>query len=422
MNSLRKGTVHVLAVILLVSLLGGAIATSISYNFSQPQKLESWLAESKIYDSVVTTALDKAQLSARKTGNISSVSFKNPEVIQAAQEALPTDFLQKSVNEFLDANYSWLEGKQSTPQFSIDISAQKTAFTKSLVEQVFIKLSSTPVCTPAQLAQLQIPVDPLAINCRPANLDPKVEATTVAKEVMTGDFLSKTTYTAQSLSSDKQSKPYYEKLSSAPKLYRLGLQLPWIFTGLALIIMLGILVAAPTRRRAGRRIGYMFLAAGAILIALKFLSGYAAMQVQARVLNDTFSGDLHQPFDTLLHRIAANVTNLNLYFGVAFVVIALTIFGYLLNTRTKQPKAVRKQPVRGSAEHQGDDFEPKSASASKPTGNNPDTIQLAPRRKPVAMDVMSPRPRKPVATVSNPKPKVSGPKKQPKPRRPRLIQ
>jgi len=57
----RKSLVHFLAVLLFVTLLGLAAAVNFNLNLAHPDKLKGWLAESKIYDNVVSSLLDKAQ-------------------------------------------------------------------------------------------------------------------------------------------------------------------------------------------------------------------------------------------------------------------------------------------------------------------------------------------------------------------------
>lgn len=353
MNLLRKGIVHLLAVILFFSLLGGVNFIGINANLSKPDKLEGWLKDSKIYDGVIDSALDQASKDGgADTTNDGSVSLNDPAVRQAAKESFSPELLSNSANTFLSSNYDWLSGKTATPTFVIDLSTAKQDFAQRVGKAAESHLDSLAVCSTAELAQIQLPANPLTITCRPANLDPKTEGQRVTTELTNGDFLDKPIITAQTLSQgDKNSsttnKPYYQKLSQAPKVFKLAKNLPLIFFGIALISTLGIIFISPKRRRGVRRFAVVLFEVGIVLVVTKFATSILTSHVQKQLIRDgTISDKLKQPVTDLMQTAQSHLTQYNLIFGIIFILVALIIFVRLYKTREGSDKP--KKPAMHS--------------------------------------------------------------------------
>lgn len=340
---LRKGVVHLLGLVLFISLLGGVWALDANYNFSQPDKLKAWLHDSKIYDKAISAALNSAQDNQDKNGGDSSVSLKDPTVQAAAQQAFSAQLLENSVNTFIDANYAWLQGKTDKPSFAIDLSGAKTDFASRVGQAVESRLAGLPACTPAEQAQLQIPVDTFNVSCRPAGLDPKTEGNRVRDEINSNqDFLGKPSLNAQNVNQQESNapaqEPYYQKLSRAPDLYRLGQKLPFIFALLAILTASGIVFVALTRRKGWRRVGIIFAVAGVVLLAIKFAADTIANSITEKSLDGGIASQLKQPRDDLVRTIEQQLVKFDLLFGLIFVAIAIIIFVVLHRTRDGKPK------------------------------------------------------------------------------------
>jgi hypothetical protein len=400
---LRKGFVHLLSIVLLVSLVGGVAAISFDRSLSHPGKLESWLADSKIYDRLPAAALVQTQKSGIDSG-AGSISLSDPAVRQAAQTAFSPDLLRQSADTFLDSNYAWLAGKTATPSFSIDLSSAKQNFAKLVGQAAAAHLASLPACTPAQLAQLSIPVDSLSVSCRPAILTAQAEGARITESVgNSNDLLSDPVVTAGSLNQNlksSQNQPYYKKLSWAPKAYRTALKLPWILGGLALLSGLGIVFIAPSRRRGARRIGAVLLLAGIILVIEKLVADALVKKFANTTLHNTLASQLKQPISDFLHKGEPQLVQPYLWFGVLFLVAGVAILAYIFKTRGRNAKPKTPGP------------DPDDS----PT--NADDIRLAPRRQPSgAAGGLKPMPPQPTPDGTPP----IG-KNPPPPKRPRLIQ
>jgi hypothetical protein len=393
---LRKGLVHFLAFVLLVSLLAGVWLIGLNHNFGKPDKVKTWIANSKVYDRAVSAVLDSSQDDSVKNGTTTSVSLKDPNVQAAAKQAFSPQLLQQSVNTFIDANYAWLQGKTATPQFDIDLTSAKQDFANRVGKYVETRLSSLPVCTPEQQAQLQIPVDALSVNCRPSNLDPKAEGSRVAQEMLGSDFLGKPVITADTLSRNDQnanSKPYYVQASQLPRIYRLMQNAPLIFGLIALVSILLIIVIAPERRRGWRRVAVILIVAGLLLVISKVIADAGVRRLETNNSNDTVASQLREPRNQLLNSAENELTRNNMLFGVIYIALAIIIIGGLYQTRDGKPRKSKVTEV------------PTTTSSNRPPSPKPVTakdLDLAPR----------PRPTGPPSLGSNP------PKRKP----PKLIQ
>lgn len=333
---LRKGIVHLLAALLLISLLGVADAYSLNHNFSKPDKLESWLAESGVYNKIIPQALNSAQTANSQDGSEGSISLSDPGVSQAATQAFSPATIEQSVNTFLNANYAWLQGKTASPQFAINLSNNKESFAASIGQMVQSHLAGLPACSDSQLVSLQFPVDPLTVACRPPTLDAKTEAQQVTQAISSGDFLNKPELTSTNIS---KNQPYYQKLSSLPKFFRLSQKLPVILSTLSLLLVLGIIFIAPTRRRGWRRVGSVLLTAGIILIAITFLANWAVKEIESHVKSKVLNGQLQQPYHDLLQKIESSLVRSDMWFGIFYVTLAVIIFIglFILHRRSNKP-------------------------------------------------------------------------------------
>ncbi len=408
----RKGFVHLLAVVLFVALLGGVAALSLNRVFGQPAHLKAILNDSGVYDQVTSALLKQSQTNADQSGSDSSVSFDNPVVQKSAQQNLTPDLLKQSANTFIDANYAWLQGKTATPQFNIDLSGAKNSFAKQVGGAVTDHLKSLAVCTPPQLASLQLPVDPLTINCRPSTIDPATEGARVTDDINSStNFINQPVITPDSLSQNtkqSQSKPYYQSLARLPHIYRLVQKLPLILGALSLLTALGIIFIAPAKRKGWRRVGVVLALAGLVLIIAKFVADAAVTKV-ADKLHSGPANQLKQPTTNVARHIEAQLFGFNLWFGAAFLALAIIIFIWLRKTRggAGKPLKTDKTPAAGNDNNlSGDPVVDDLAIDSTP-----------------GMDVAGPPPRATTAPLVKPPIKASdeAPKIK-KPKRPRLIQ
>jgi len=373
---LRKGIVHLLSLVLLLSLLGMAFATSATKTLTHPAKIETLLSQSKLYDAFINNALKQAQQSD-STGAAGSISLDNPTVQQAARAAFTPQLLQNDVNTFLTSNYAWLEGKTSKPAFTIDLTAPKQNFANQVGKDVETRLASLPVCSVAQLQQLQNTpqLDPLSVTCRPPNLNPSAEGALVTDQLNNNSSFIKTkniTADSSNLNPSGQSQPYYQKFSKAPKLYQLAVKLPWVYAGAAVLSTVGIIFIATRRRKGLRRVAIVLTEAGILLVATKFIADTAFKRLEKKLFNSSSVGQLQQSLTDFLHRLETQLVRIDLWFGIAFLALAVLLFALLWFTRDRN----RANADDSSAQSKDGTTSTQTMDKSAPLPN------LKPRSKP----------------------------------------
>ncbi len=396
----RKGFVHFLAILLFISLVGGVAILNVNRVFGQPAEVKTLVAQSGIYDHLVSAALDQSQTDANKNGGSdSSVSLNDTAVQQAAKQSFTPDLLRTSFETFIDANYAWLQGKTATPQFNIDLSGAKNSLADQVGAAVTTRLKTLPVCSAAQMAQLQLPVNSLTVDCRPTNIDPQTEGARVAQDIKTSnDFLGQPVLTPTSVNQQKdaQAKPYFKTASKAPQVYRFTQKAPFILAALALLTSVGIIFIAPTKRKGWRRVGVVLALAGAVLIASKFVADAGVTKLSDKLHNGAGS-QIQAQVNNLAKTLESKLFQSNLVFGIAFVVLAAIIIGWLVKTRNQNGK-------------------PKA----EPTAPQEDTPDESP--EPPAMDVTPPAPAPTAPPVKPPIKSADSAPQIKKPKRTRLIQ
>lgn len=376
----RKGLVHLLSLLLFVCLIGAAVATSINVNLSHPDKIKTWLNQSGVYDHFVAEAIAQAQKSAGDKPDNGPVSLSDSAVRQAAESSFSPQLLQHSVNTVLDSNYAWLQGKTATPNFTIDLRSAKQSFAQQVGAYVKTHLAGLPVCTPAQLSQIDVQnIDPLTVVCRPDTLSPEAEGNQVTQSIENGDFLSNPVITSSSINPNASaaSKPYYTKLSFAPRLYQSGVKLPWALGLVALVLALSIVVIAPLRRKGWRRVGIVLLEAGALLIIGKFVADFLLGKVEAKAFNASSVGQLQQSLTAFARHVESAIVKIDLYFGLLYVLLAAVVLILLYRTRHAGAPAVASgvtaQKVAESVAGKPPSAKPpkpaKPSKPSKPTGS-----------------------------------------------------
>jgi hypothetical protein len=347
MNRVRKGTVYVLSLFLLATLISTAVFTSAKNTLSKPDKVESYLTDSQIYTHFISYVTDAAEKAASDNDQSSTVSLNDAAIQSAAEAAFPKQLIQQSVNTFIDSNYDWLEGKSPTPNFRIDLTSQKLTFAQKVGEYAKTYVAGLPVCASPEQA-LQNHGGILSATCRPAELTPEAAQAQVAQQLSSnGNYLANTVITPVNINPDKTtaSQPYYDKLSHLPKAYQAGLKLPYVFAILSLLFALGVIFISVSRRKGLRLAGIILLIAGMALVVLKFVSDTVFRHLENRIFNDTSIGQLQKSLTDFAHRIEVSMVRTELWFGIAFLLLAAIIFGVLAGTRKSgEPKSPDEAP------------------------------------------------------------------------------
>lgn len=326
---LRNFVVYLLSSLLFFTLFATVVATNINVIFAKPVKIETWLDQSGIYNGLVNTAISKANTSKNDNGG-GGISLSDIAVQQAAKAAFSTQTIKLNVNKFIDGNYAWLEGKVSKPSFVIDLSGSKQLFAQQVGQYVTANLAKVPVCTYAQSLNY-VNADPLTTTCRPSNVSAASEGAMITVKLSGPTFISNTMITAETFGNNSttgKNEPYYTKFSQAPKAYQWATKAPLILGAVAFISALGIVFISRTRRKGLRRVATTLAFAGIIFIASKFVIDVLSKAMEKTLFKDSASDvtSVKIQLTALINLFEAEITKVFLYFGVAFVVIAVLIF------------------------------------------------------------------------------------------------
>jgi hypothetical protein len=406
---MRKVGVFLLSVILFISLLGFALSVSSSLAVTHPQKVKTWLNQSNVYGAFVADAINQAKQSAGNDSSSSSatISLNDTAVQQIARSTFSSKILQGDVNTFVNSNYDWLKGKSSAPNFKVDLTSAKQTFADKVGSYVQTYLTSLPVCTDAQLSQVNTQdTDPLDLTCRPAGVLPMSIAAQVTDDISDSSaFLSNPVITATNLDpkGDTQTTPYYQNLSGLPKVYQFGTKLPLIAGIVALASLIGVIFIAK-RHRGGLKAAAVVLAlAGLVLVIIKLLSGQIFNHAQQQLLSGK-SGEVHKALTTFLHYAINQLIKIDLWFGVVYLVAAAIILIALRTTRERSaPDFLKSSPPKSSNEltATGIDGPRPAPRPPRPISSEDETRfkRQAPTAPPVPKSSSAPKRRKPPKLV-----------------------
>ncbi len=272
----RKLLVSLFSTVTLLALIGGVVAVSLNAAFAAPTKTEQWLDQSRLYDHFLATEISQiTQLGSDSTAQAVGINSNDQAVQQAIKSAFSKQLIDRYVHTFLAGNYAWLQGKTATPVFKIDLSVAKQSLSTQISQAVTAHLSQVPLCTAAQLGQID-KIDLLTIVCRPPGIDPKVAAAQIQQQIDSGSgVLSDSIITADNLNAhmagSATGKPYYLRFSQLPRAYQLAQKLPVILGALALMSAFIILFAAPSKRLGWRHLAKLLITAGVLLTISKLI-------------------------------------------------------------------------------------------------------------------------------------------------------
>src|SRR5687768_2248304 len=110
--------------LLKMALATAAIAASFVGVFSSPETIKKSLADSNVYDNVISNLIEAAQEEGDGEGasDVPKDKQLSVEVLRkSATESFTPAVIQDSLEEGLDGTYRWLNGDVSVPDFQIDL-------------------------------------------------------------------------------------------------------------------------------------------------------------------------------------------------------------------------------------------------------------------------------------------------------------
>jgi uncharacterized membrane protein len=333
MGFFRRAALTSLYSLLSITLFSFGVLFSLKMVFGQPKPLEKALDQSGIYSSLVQNVVNQ-------NASNSNLPLKQPEIQAAAQKAFPPTLLKQSTDQLLDGTYAWLQGKTTTPQFSIDLSPAKTQFANYVGDYTQQRLDSLPACTLANMPTSLTNLNPFDLTCLPPGASKTAIVQQSKEQVLANtDILSQTLYTPDTLKNDT-GKTLTQQLQAIPQAYH-RMMLGIYLTGfVALAAIAGILLLHPSRRAGVRRVAITALSVGLVSGLMAFLGSFVLRQAADSLTHSSQTTELVQTkLVTVLHLLADDLRTWWLGYGVLLVAISVGIWVVLRLVKPKQPVA-----------------------------------------------------------------------------------
>lgn len=238
---------------------------------THPGTVKRLVAESGIYDTVVTSLLQQAKSINTDVGTISA---SDPTIQKAANQTITPQYIKQNAEMTIDSIYVWLDGKTTQPDFRIDLAKVKNDFAGNFSATVEQKLATLPACTNAESSVIAASGQYDAINasCLPHGVTAADAAAKLKASIAgNGDFLEKTTLSADNLKGDNNQPVFSGKLKDAPKQYQRAKKTPLILIILTVLCGVGIVFLSTTWQKGLRHISINLVVIGAVMLIIAFV-------------------------------------------------------------------------------------------------------------------------------------------------------
>lgn len=275
-KALRWFLVALLAYLLAISLLFLANAVVFRSIAARPDKIKAILDDSGVYQKIPVVLYE--DIAKENQAQKTDIDLSDPKVKQAALDSFNPAFFESSVETALDGTYRWLEGETSQPRFTVDATKARNNFIKNIVEVEAARAEELPVCTFAQLRQINPgSVNIFNLKCRPPGVSIADQAEKAKTELRNNpEFLGETKLNAQDLKNEK-GQPIFSANSELPEKFQLAKNLPLFLAVLSALLAIGLYLASPNKQQGLKRLSKILISVGFLTllapIMIKFLSG-----------------------------------------------------------------------------------------------------------------------------------------------------
>ena len=366
MNFLRKMLLVFLGALLPFFLFALAVDTSIIRATGSSDPIKKILANSGIYDSIISSALDQAK---SEVGSQDDVNLSDQTVKTIAERTFTPQFLKENTEQVLDSIYLWLDGKTTLPNFKIDLSSLKTTFAVEAAKVAQERAATLPAC-PAGLSGSADNFEPFSATCLPRSLTPALVNDQVKNSLSSGEgFLENPVITADTIKvSGSNQSVFADQLKDVPNYYQQVKKTPIYLAILSLLIALGVIFLSSSRRAGLRRVGIILVIVGTLLLIFAWVLNWGVNQKALPQL-ELENKVLQEKLKTLASDITANIDKTFWTFGGAYaalgvLAIAVPLFVHRRNGHAvHEPAPAEHVPAEG---HRPEEPEPKPRPPKKP--------------------------------------------------------
>lgn len=337
MNIIRKIFAYISISIFPIALLTFGLLFSVNQVFKTPTHLKTDLAQSGVYDALVTNLVQQMTHGDGSSASQQSATGK-AELQQAIKASLPDNYVKTQINGVLDGVYAWLNGGAAQPNFTIDLTQFHTNLISNVSAQAQKYATSLPACT--SLDQVSSNFDPFGMSCLPPGVTPEQIAAETKQQLLTSDLFKNTVITPDAIS---KNEPLSKKLAPAKTAFDSLKIAVYVSAGLTILSALGAVFLSRPWRRGIRRISTSSVVTG---------SSTAILAIVGSILAKTFSKNFNTNGDQVLQgkiieaaRLINNdVRNWLVGFSLVIIVLGASALIALLLTKPKQASVSENKP------------------------------------------------------------------------------
>jgi hypothetical protein len=341
MRHVRKFFLFIASSLLVTLLVSTATFWIFNNTVGDRTVVNQWFNDSGIYDNFIDEVVSAT---TKQTSDYPDVASIDAETLSgAAGEAFSAEFLQATLESALDSGYNWLEQDTEKLELSLDFTEVKNSFATALGDSVISKAESLPACDtfdfPSEL-------DIFSAECLPPGADPSALAEDFKSSILASeDLLPDPIIDAEDIkfSSNDGEKRIDEAFNKAPDWYRTATSMAWVFTGLSILAIVGVVFLAATRRKGLFHITKSLALAALSVSIIALISKSAPLSISGVGGSDEaakgFSENIIEPF---LEQAIDSFARLSYIIAAVYAILVVVILTTLFFTRKKHTKETEK--------------------------------------------------------------------------------
>ena len=340
MSFVRASALSLLYPLFTITLFGFGLIFSVKMVLGTPQPVEQALTQSGIYN-----VMAKQVISDNQGNDSTSLPLQQPQVQAAVQQAFPPALLQQSVNQILNGTYTWLQGKNATPTFHVDLTGAKTNLANAVATYVQQRLDSLPACTLANLPADLNNINPYTLSCVPSTLDKTAVVQQVKQGVLNNtDLIDNPVITADTLKNG-DGQTLTNQLRVIPRIYK-DVLLGIYITGLVAVLTgVGIVLLHASRRAGLRHVAVTALLVGALSSGIAFLGAYVLTRASDNLAHNSRTTLIQSKLVQVIRLLADDLRHWWIGYGLGLILAGVITLVVLRTTKTRTPPTVLPQHV-----------------------------------------------------------------------------
>ncbi len=233
-------------------------------------KVKQIIGNSGVYSQITPVIYDSytdSGSSAKATTE--GLPLQDQKVGDAANQVFDPEFVRTNIETVVDGVYDWLGGKSAEPSFNVDLSSAKSRFIQQVANQAASRAETLPVCTPAQLRELEN-TNLLSIPCRTSNADMQALKEDFISSANSNDGFLKDTSISPATLKDENGRSVFEDLKQMPENFQKLKKAPVVIGVLIVLVGTFILMISRSRKEGFNKLAVLLAVGGALVIVFPF--------------------------------------------------------------------------------------------------------------------------------------------------------